>query len=793
MTSTVSHRLGLRAGAAALLCLAGCVSVIARSGGNGSGTGPGEAQFQIDLTEFDESGAFLLLPDAVLTRQSPIVLFTTLEEGPSEPPSSATLTLSAEDMIIRPVDGNDPVSGNAEVLFRFAAADDADVCASPVLVGPFEVAVDEGALTVAEETLGLTANGVALVATGRFSLCVEVRADFSAEMEIFRVTLVFGQGIAPPDGNDGQDEPGNLPPVAVIRADPTDGPAPLSVVFDATESEDPDGTIEAYAWEFGDGQTADGPTAEYEFLEPGSYEVTLSVEDDDGAVGAASVTIAVAESPLRTVIHRGTVDEPFTPVPDDDGADGSLIGVAVSGDGQVVYLATAGDEEQAPRIWRSDRDGTNVAELELPGVEFAGANDVTLAVDQDGSTVFLRAGVDGAIYRVDGAAPVQIYDPVTNTDVPVEQVGSLRASAEGDSLVFQDADQPFELYRLDAGGGSPTLIFDPTSLPEANSPDGIYRGLLLTGYAAAADGTVVATVVRRRDDNEAEADWVDLYRIAGGEATQLTTTHDVARDASPSIADTGTIVYLRDVMDSGGELRRTGYVLDAGGTEGAARLITPLPMYLAAIAGDGSRLLVGFESAVDVRRTAIVAGDLGSSLTMPVELSAAGISASQSLETVLDWAVDGNMSLKAVSPGRVGPAGYPQVTAVAVAIDAEAGAFTISATVADADGQDNLGDVSAWITGPGDEYIDLIESDLNPFRSDEGVEAVGRTNALIPDATDASLYTLTADLPHPERLTDEFRLRIIARDQGGRGSYADVRFVPIADETLDTNGDGVGD
>jgi len=44
----------------------------------------------------------------------------------------------------------------------------------------------------------------------------------------------------------------NTPPVAVFSANPELGEAPLSVLFDAGASSDPDGSIVSYAWGFDD-------------------------------------------------------------------------------------------------------------------------------------------------------------------------------------------------------------------------------------------------------------------------------------------------------------------------------------------------------------------------------------------------------------------------------------------------------------------------------------------------------------------------------------------------------------
>ena len=57
------------------------------------------------------------------------------------------------------------------------------------------------------------------------------------------------------------------------------------IQFDASQSEDADGTIVSYLWDFGDGNTATTKMAIHRYQNPGDYIVSLSVTDDDGAVG----------------------------------------------------------------------------------------------------------------------------------------------------------------------------------------------------------------------------------------------------------------------------------------------------------------------------------------------------------------------------------------------------------------------------------------------------------------------------------------------------------------------------
>lgn len=89
---------------------------------------------------------------------------------------------------------------------------------------------------------------------------------------------------------------GNIPPTASFTADPVSGLAPLTVTFDASSSSDPNGVIERYEWDFGDGNSASGVATQHTFAR-GSHTVTLTVTDDDGATDSVQRTIQVGNNP----------------------------------------------------------------------------------------------------------------------------------------------------------------------------------------------------------------------------------------------------------------------------------------------------------------------------------------------------------------------------------------------------------------------------------------------------------------------------------------------------------------
>ena len=88
-------------------------------------------------------------------------------------------------------------------------------------------------------------------------------------------------------------ESGTKPPLAAV-----DGPYTLaegsSVSLSAAGSIDPNGTVNSYAWDFGDGSTGTGSSVSHTYTQDGSYSVTLVVTDNDGLVDSVATTATVS-------------------------------------------------------------------------------------------------------------------------------------------------------------------------------------------------------------------------------------------------------------------------------------------------------------------------------------------------------------------------------------------------------------------------------------------------------------------------------------------------------------------
>ena len=85
----------------------------------------------------------------------------------------------------------------------------------------------------------------------------------------------------------------DTPPVASFTA----SCSAVTCSFNGSASSDPDGTIAAYAWTFGDGTTGSGASPSHSYATGGSFTVTLTVTDNLGATGTQSQTVTAVNTP----------------------------------------------------------------------------------------------------------------------------------------------------------------------------------------------------------------------------------------------------------------------------------------------------------------------------------------------------------------------------------------------------------------------------------------------------------------------------------------------------------------
>ena len=129
----------------------------------------------------------------------------------------------------------------------------------------------------------------------------------------------------------------NERPVAAVAVDVTEAPV---VAFDARASDDPDGTIDEFIFNYGDGtrlEVSASPFALHTYAAPGFYNVELSVVDDRGAKESLTVSIEVpswpgAPDPIDAR-DGGLPDSGSSDAGSDDDADISADGSSEPADG----------------------------------------------------------------------------------------------------------------------------------------------------------------------------------------------------------------------------------------------------------------------------------------------------------------------------------------------------------------------------------------------------------------------------------------------------------------------------
>ena len=102
------------------------------------------------------------------------------------------------------------------------------------------------------------------------------------------------------ENNDGIPEENIFPPVANFSYSPL-SPTDLDIIQFTDLSSDSDGYIVNWTWNFGDGNKSYEQNPQHQYVNDGTYLVTLVVRDDDGAM--ASITKEITVLPVPSIVY----------------------------------------------------------------------------------------------------------------------------------------------------------------------------------------------------------------------------------------------------------------------------------------------------------------------------------------------------------------------------------------------------------------------------------------------------------------------------------------------------------
>jgi len=302
----------------------------------------------------------------------------------------------------------------------------------------------------------------------------------------------------------------NKSPVAIFTESAETVYVNETITFNAADSYDPDGYIVNYSWDFGDGNTATGVTVSHAYADNGSYSVTLTVTDNDGATDSAHAT--------KTVMNRPPVAS-FTETAEIVDTDETISFDASDSsdpDGSIVdYSWDFGDGTQ----------GTGVSVQHAYSQD--GTYTVTLTVTDD----------DGATDTTSATKTVLNRIPIASFTESAETVSSSE-SIHFDGSESHDPDGTIVSYSWDFGDGNTATGVE---VDHAYEDDGVYTVTLTVIDDDDATGSATAT------KNVLNRPPIALFTE---NATIVSRDEAIHFDASESYDPDGTIVnYLWDFGD----------------------------------------------------------------------------------------------------------------------------------------------------------------------------------------------------------------------------------------------------
>jgi PKD repeat protein len=289
--------------------------------------------------------------------------------------------------------------------------------------------------------------------------------------------------------------PPNEPPVAAFSYSCVE----LSCEYDASDSTDSDGEVVDYAWDFGDGATGSGATVEHTYGASYTYDVTLTVTDDDDATDATTVSVAVSDE-VAELAFRANASANGNGVT----RQVTVPGDVEAGDGMLLFVTQNGSAELSePEGWTlvESHDGGGLTSTLYQREATEADPGSVVAVT---SPTIQKINMELLAYAATAAAPVADYAVVTEEKFLTEHSSpSVDVAVPGAWAVtfFADKSSSTESWTEPAGAATRSISIGSgggrlTSLAaDSGGPVGSPYGGLVAQTNAPSSSSVAWTVV----------------------------------------------------------------------------------------------------------------------------------------------------------------------------------------------------------------------------------------------------------------------------------------------------------
>jgi 3-phytase len=299
--------------------------------------------------------------------------------------------------------------------------------------------------------------------------------------------------------------PSNQPPTAVVSV----ACSGLSCTADGSGSTDPDGTIAHHAWDFGDGATGSGEIATHTYAAGGTYTVSLTVTDDEGATGGATQVVTVGEAGATIAFVAGstsnvnaTLHRVMVPTGVQAG-DGLLLLFATNTSHAIAEptgvagwqpLGTLQMTGATTRVWRKVAGPGDAGAIVQIGVSAYSKGNLVLLAYRGTSGIDPVAASSGVIDVAGRSAHVTPVVDVVPANAWVVSYWTHKDSTS--TLLTPPAGVVVRASGTQSGSGTVKGLVADSGGPVAPSP---YGGLTATAGGTASNATMWTIVLRPAD------------------------------------------------------------------------------------------------------------------------------------------------------------------------------------------------------------------------------------------------------------------------------------------------------